>query len=301
MTEQRATMKYGLLGRNISYSLSPAMHNAAFKHFGIHAEYGLFDVEENGLDGFIWDRILKGEVSGFNVTVPHKMRMKALLEGCSLLEVSCDECADIIGAANTVKVDGKKVEIFNTDAPGFCDSLKKDAGFDPAGGKEFFVAGAGGAGRAVSLYLAMMTDNVRINVYDVDSERLSALGLVFDKHSEVLGVDVYRPIHAPGEIPAVLSGCDLVVNATPLGTKDGDPVPVPLGSLKVGMTVYDLVYARRTELMMYAAEKGIKAANGLGMLVGQGARAFAIWTGKDPEEAGKVMREAAHGALSHTI
>jgi len=290
-------MEYGLVGRNISYSLSPAMHNAAFRHFGIHAEYGLFDIEDSGLDKFIWDRILSGEVSGFNVTVPHKIRMKTLLEKCSLLEVSCDECADIIGAVNTVKVDGKKVEIFNTDAPGFCDSLKKDAGFDPARGKEFFVAGAGGAGRAVSLYLAMMTENVRINVYDVDSERLFALASAFDKHPDVLGHDVFRPVHAPGDIPAVLSGCDLVVNATPLGTKEGDPVPVPLGSLKAGVTVYDLVYARKTELMMYAEEKGIKAANGLGMLVGQGARAFAIWTGSDPEEAGKVMKEAAEGAL----
>jgi shikimate dehydrogenase len=297
MTEEKGNRKYGLLGCNISYSLSPAMHNAAFRHFGMESEYGLFDVEDSGLDRFIWDRVLSGDLSGFNVTVPHKIRMKTLLERCSLLEVSCDKCADITGAANTVKVDGKKVAMFNTDAPGFYDSLKRDAGYDPARGKGFFVVGAGRPRPPVALYLAMMTENVRINVYDVDGERLSELGSVFDRHPDALGRNVFRPLHARGEIPSVMSECDLVVNATPLGTKEGDPVPFPFGGLKEGTTVYDLVYARRTELMMYAEAKGLKALNGLGMLVGQAARAFAIWTGKEIEETGEVMADAAKGAL----
>ena len=94
------------------------------------------------------------------------------------------------------------------------------------------------------------------------------------------------------DINKKVSESDLIVNATPLGTHEGDPAPVDLDLLKEGMVVYDLVYARETELLKAAKQKELKCANGLGMLINQGALAFEIWTQKPFEEIRDVMKKA---------
>jgi len=88
-----------------------------------------------------------------------------------------------------------------------------------------------------------------------------------------------------------------LVNATPMGTKEKDPVPVDLNFLKGGTTVYDLVYTRETELVKGAKEKGLDAFNGIGMLLGQAALAFNIWTGKEVQEVRRIMEEAVREEL----
>jgi shikimate dehydrogenase len=282
---------YGLLGRNISYSLSPVMHNSAFEHFGIPAEYKLFDIEEDQLTGFVTDDVLGGKLSGFNVTVPYKIRIRELLENCSLLEVRKHSWVNVIGSVNTVKVEGASVLLDNTDARGFHHSLKSDAGFDLKG-KKVFVAGAGGAGRVLAIYMVTLQEDLPefVRVYDVDKGRLKELVDIYEKClSSGFTVAGLETASSPEEA----KGCDLIVNATPLGTKESDPSPVPLDILEEGMSVYDLVYARETELVKSAREKGLTASGGLGMLVGQAAAAFSIWTGRDIEEARPVMMKAA--------
>ncbi len=96
----------------------------------------------------------------------------------------------------------------------------------------------------------------------------------------------------------MLSKCDLAVNATPLGTKGGDPIPFCPEQIKKGAVIYDLVYCRETELLKRAKENGIKGVNGIGMLTTQAAIAFNIWTSKPLDETKKVMREAAQGLFS---
>ncbi len=278
---------YGLLGKKISYSLSPAMHNAAFKHFKIPAEYKLFDIEEKDLESFFKDTVFAGKVSGINVTVPYKIRVKELLERRK--DSSIDKVAKVLGAINTVKIGSSVIEAFNTDGAGFYESLLEDAGFNPRG-KDIFIIGSGGAGRAISLYLAMLGKNrpKSINVYDVDDAKLEALKKVFeDNFTEEILFEV-----DPDDLPEKFANCDLVVNATPLGINMEDPLPIAENYLREGMVLYDLVYAKETRLVDIARRKGLVAVGGVGMLVNQGALAFNIWTECSLKDTRKVMRLA---------
>lgn len=294
----QSTRLYGILGRNISYSLSPAMHNAAFKHFGIAAEYKIFDIADDKLEAFFTEYILGGKLSGLNVTVPYKVTVKEMTEKCQVRSVSVDSFPKLAGAINTLKIEGSSISAFNTDGEGFYNSLREDLGFDPAG-KDVFVLGAGGAGRVIALFLASLGEDApkNISVYDVDAGQLAALR---DTVGRYRGSGV---IDSHVEVVKDLSGmakCDLIVNATPLGTKEGDKMPVPSESveqLRKKTLVYDLVYARETELVKAAREKGLRASTGEGMLAGQGALSFQKWTGKNLEEIKPVIRKALMEAL----
>ncbi|MDP8298634.1 MAG: shikimate dehydrogenase [Candidatus Tantalella remota] len=273
-SETGVKKKYGLLGNGISYSLSPVIHNAAFAHFGINAEYGIFDVPEDELDEFCRDNVLNGKISGFNITVPHKVKIKEMLDNDDFS--SLEEFAEKLGAVNTVKVEEEGFRGYNTDGRGFYESLTIDAGFDPKD-KTVLILGAGGAARAISFYLADEEKPVGdIFVFDVDGEKAVSL----EK-------DIVRQI-GPGrlsvvedkDIPETIAKADLLVNATPMGTHKGDPLPGPEDMsllLRDGMMVYDLVYCRETELVKLCRKKGIKAEMGLGMLINQAALAFDIW------------------------
>ncbi|MFH1878842.1 MAG: shikimate dehydrogenase [Candidatus Omnitrophota bacterium] len=281
--------KYGLLGRNISYSLSPAMHNACFRHFGIPAEYGIFDVQ--GADNWnkYFTELVSGEnVAGLNVTVPYKIEIHDMLKNMGKAH-RLDDIAAYLGSVNTVKIENGEYTGYNTDGPGFYGSLIDDAGFDPAG-KKVFICGAGGAGRAICMYLSYLEDKGPecIFIYDTDSATASRLEADCAVKSEKIKCKAVKE----DDIPDAMAGCGLAVNATPLGTKPGDPDPLPVDRIKAGMVIYDLVYARETGIIKSARQKGARAVNGIGMLVNQGALAFNIWTGCPVNETKKVMRAA---------
>jgi shikimate dehydrogenase len=285
---------YGILGKNISYSLSPRMHNAAFRHFGIDAEYVLFDVEEKELDVFVRDNILSGRLEGFNITVPYKIKIKEKLQKSSL-KLEIDDWVRIVNAANTVKMNGSVAELWNTDILGFFDSLNMDLGYRTQGaadGKACFIVGAGGAGRAIALFLKGMVIPLEIYVYDIDAAKLKVLEKDFMENFRHLTRSGINILSSQEEIRAAIEKCDLLVNASPLGTRETDPMPVPEDCLRKDLSVYDLVYARRSELVEKARNKGARAVNGQGMLIRQGAIAFNKWTGMDVEETARVMKEA---------
>ncbi len=285
---------YGLLGQKISYSLSPIMHNAAFRHFGIDAEYGVFDIVEEDLEGFTKEYILTGKVSGLNVTVPYKVRMKGLLEKH---HARLYNWVNVTGALNTIKTNAKEISGYNTDVEGFKRALLGDMKFSiypPR--KKYFIFGAGGAGRAICFYLAFM-HAARVYVYDMDREKLLSLEEDFKKNEHV-PKDVLVTVSFAGDITKALESCDLIINATPVGTENGDERSViPLSNLKNGLAVYDLVYARETALVRNAKAKGLVASGGLGMLINQGALAFEIWTQKPFDEVRQVMTEAVKDIL----
>ncbi len=292
--ENKTTKKkrYGLLGRGISYSLSPVMHNAAFAHFGINAEYGIFDVPEDELGQFCRDNVLNGRISGFNITVPHKVKIKEMLDNDDFS--SMEEFAERLGAVNTVKVKEEGLRGYNTDGRGFYESLTIDAGFDPKD-KKVLILGAGGAARAISFYLAGAERAVGgIFVFDVDKEKAVSLGGDIAKQG---GAGILSVIESK-DIPGIMAETDLMVNATPMGTHEGDPLPggenMP-DLLREGMMVYDLVYCRETELVKLCREKGIKAEMGLGMLINQAALAFDIWAEDNfyLGEIKEIMKKAA--------
>lgn len=283
-----AKITYGLIGHPVKHSLSPAMQNAAFAALSIDASYKLFDVAPSDLEEFL-KCIAKDGIAGVNVTIPHKVKAMEFIKSHGIL----NEHAARLGAVNTIKVSGGKLVGFNTDGPGFYRSLVEDLKFEPEG-KSIFVLGAGGAARAIVMYLG--DGPKEMSVYDVDSAATKDLEKNFKKHYnrckfKVVGKD---------ELRESIGLADLLVQATPVGMHDGDPLPVDAGFLHPGLCVYDLVYNRpSTKLVESAAKMRLRAVTGLGMLLHQGAIAFNLWTEKKApiEVMKKALKEAlkSHG------
>jgi shikimate dehydrogenase len=284
-----ATLKYGIIGHPVGHSLSPAMQNAAFRALGIDAEYLLYDVEPERLEAFLKNAKASG-ISGLNVTIPHKIKAKEYLERKGAL----DENAGRLGAVNTIKIDDNGVLCgYNTDGPGFYRSLAEDLRFEPSG-KNVFVLGAGGAARAVVMYLG--NEPKKIFVSDVDKAKAEGLYAHYKKYFDGQRLAIV----GDADFKASLRGCELLVNATPVGMKESDPSPVDTSLLHHGLHIYDLVYNRpSTELVKRANSLKLHAATGLGMLLYQGAIAFEIWTGAPAPV--DVMRKALKTALKKAI
>ena len=275
---------YGLVGHPVKHSLSPAMQNAAFKEIGIDAEYVLHDIRPEDLTSFL-ESLHSSKIAGLNVTIPHKIKTKDYLERYG----SLDENARRLGAVNTIKMSADGLCGFNTDGPGFYRSLVEDLGCEPEG-RAIFILGAGGASHAVALYLGDGPD--RIFVSDIDKEKAGALKQHYAKFYKRDKLEII----APNDYPQVMKKAHLVINATPIGMKDGDPSPVDRGLLRPGQYVYDLVYNRpMTQLVRDAHAAKCHVTTGLGMLLYQGAIAFEIWTKKTAPV--KIMKRALKEAL----
>lgn len=267
---------YGLIGYPVKHSLSPAMHNAAFSHLNINAKYELFEVKPEGLEGFLHS-LGDRNISGLNVTVPHKEKVMPFLNNLS-------EQARLIGAVNTIKVSDNKLDGFNTDGEGFFKHLTQDLKFNPEG-KIIAIIGAGGAAKAVCVYLSKQKPKA-ISIYDINKEKLSALAGHLKSNFKDANIKAVNSIE---ELD--IGNCDLLVNATPIGMKETDPILVNEKFIHPDLLVYDLIYnPSQTKLLKLAEGKGAKISNGLGMLLYQGIAAFEIWTGqKAPVE---IMRRA---------
>ena len=163
MDKQSTTLIYGLIGYPVKHSLSPAIHNAAFKACGINAEYRLFEVKPEELEDFLLKDIpvkdVNGnsfssqEIIGFNVTIPHKVRTREILESNFPFDKNANQqhrdlfYVMLSGAVNTVKRENGKLSYFNTDAEGFLKSLEGDLNFVTKD-KKVLIIGCGGAGRS---------------------------------------------------------------------------------------------------------------------------------------------------------
>jgi len=268
---------YGVIGWPIKHSLSPVMHNAAFKALGIDAEYKLFEVRPQELEDFI---INGKDIAGFNITVPHKEKCMAILN-------SIDPLAGSIGAVNTIVIKSGELIGYNTDSHGFIVALEKDLEFKIKG-KSIFLLGSGGASKAVSFALAA-SGAKKIILTDLFSDKVRLLAENIRKFYPACNVNILEPKKIYGEDD--LGGIDLLVNATPIGLKKDDPLLFDKSVFKKGLAVYDLVYnPEKTKLVETAKNIGLKSSGGLGMLLYQGAKSFELWTGKTaPIE---VMRNA---------
>jgi shikimate dehydrogenase len=267
---------YGVIGYPVKHSLSPRMHNAAFKALKINAEYKLFPLREKELGTFLKGLPKKG-IFGLNVTVPYKEKVIPYLDKISPLARQAQ-------AVNTIKVVKRKLLGFNTDGKGFLRHLRQDLRFNPRG-KSVVVLGAGGGTKAVLLALAGCRP-VSIAIYDIDQRKARKLTAYLKKSFRGLEIRQASSIDTLG-----IENADLLVNATPIGLKKSDPLIVSRQFLRRGMLVYDLIYnPAKTKLLKAALKKGSRVSNGLGMLLYQGAESFSIWTGRNaPLE---VMRRA---------
>jgi shikimate dehydrogenase len=300
---------YGLIGYPTKHSLSPVMHNAAFRACNINAEYRLFEVKPEELEDFLLNPhkeirdiegksvIRAGDIIGFNITIPHKVRAKDILEKeFPLKETSLVQedlyYVKLSGAINTVKRVDNELRYWNTDAFGFLRSLKEDLGFNTQS-KNILIIGCGGAGRVIFASLGWVNMQVKkIYIYEVDDRVVSCASQHFSKISYLNGKWEFISLK---QIPEFIKNCHLLVNATPVGMKEGDGSVIDKKLLHKGLCVYDVVYNRDTQLIKDAKEMGLKATGGLGMLLYQGARAFELWTGKTAPI--KIMRQALEQAI----
>ena len=258
----------GIIGWPVEHSLSPAMHNAAFRALGLNWLYGAFPVHPARVEEAVRGLAAAG-VAGVNVTIPHK---QAVLAACSAVS----EAVAAIGAANTLIPDGEGgFRAENTDAAGFLRALD-EADTPGLDGARVLMVGAGGAARAVAF--ALGTRGARVRVANRTLERAAALG-------ETVPFERAALDRAAAE-------SDLVVNATSLGLKDAAiPGDLPLDGIGPGQTVADIVYKPGgTAWLAAAGDRGARTVDGLAMLLHQGAAAFAAWTGLEPPV--EVMRAA---------
>jgi shikimate dehydrogenase len=221
---------------------------------------------------------------GANVTLPHKEQAAALVD-------TLTQEAASVGAVNTVVVKGDRLLGANTDGQGFLRSLHEEAAFLPRG-RRAVILGAGGAARAVAVSLAEAGAEEMV-IVNRTVERAKSLAEFVNRGTGVsavgLGLDDPR-------MPAVVSNCALLVNATSAGLGTSDPLPIDPALLRPGMLVYDLIYRpRETALLREAKRRGCRVLGGLGMLLYQGVLAFELWTGHKPSE--EVMRQALVAAL----
>lgn len=258
----------GIIGWPVSHSLSPAMHNAAFGALGLDWRYVAFPVDPARVGDALRGLAAAG-VAGLNVTIPHK---RAVLDGCSAVSPA----VEAIGAANTLVPDGAGGwTADNTDAPGFMRALDEAAPL-ALDGRTALLVGAGGAARAVAF--ALRARGARVRVANRTAATAAALG-------DPVGF-------TPAALAEACRDAALVVNCTSLGLH-GDDVPpeLPLDALGPGHVVADVVYRPGGTPWLHAvAARGARTVDGLGMLLHQGAAAFALWTGVEPPVA--VMRAA---------
>jgi shikimate dehydrogenase len=274
------TTPYAVLGHPIGHSLSPVMHNAAFRELGLGAVYLAFDVHPDSLL-----RVLAamGDMGfkGVNLTVPLK---EVAFAGLGDLDAS----AERVGAVNTVEYlpDGT-MRGHNTDGKGFLLALAEAFGADVAG-RNTFILGSGGAGRALAITCAAAGAG-QVSVTDIDADRTDRVA------AEIEGLFPDIPVRTVGPAQtdwiAASRDAELVIQCTPVGMKPTDASLLPPEAFRDGQLAFDLVYMYpETAFMRAACTGGARAANGLGMLLHQGAWAFTIWTGK--EAAVDAMRLA---------
>jgi len=258
----------GIFGNPIEHTLSPAMHNAAFRTLDLDMCYVPFRVlPENLPDAVRAVRSLG--LLGVNITVPHKENVIPLLD-------EVDREALFIGAVNTIVNTDGRLKGFNTDGRGFMSSLSEEG--ISTEGKDVVIIGTGGASRAVSYYLSEKAS--KLYLYDVDRPKAERLINDLKKiRNNVFSLADPKNIGKP----------HIMINATPLGLKSEDPLPLDPDFIAPDSVVCDLIY-KKTRLLQEAEKKKAKTINGSGMLLWQGVLAFELWTGVKPPV--DVMRQA---------
>ncbi len=267
----------GIFGYPIEHSLSPVMHNTAFRILGLDFIYLPFEVKPEDLQ-FAVKAIKALGFKGVNITVPHKEKVIKYLD-------KLDSSAKEVGAVNTIvnqegKPGSNRLVGYNTDGIGFLKSL---AGKINLKNRNVLLLGCGGAGKSIAGALVKSKIG-SLTIIDPNKEKAKETKLLVEKIRKVSGVRCKLTVsHQP---LATGYKADLLINATPLGMHRGDPLPIDVKYLHKNMVVYDIVYNRETELLKEAKKIGARTFTGLEMLIYQGAEAFRIWTGKNaPIEA----------------
>ncbi len=271
----------GLIGHPVEHSFSPPMHNAAFDELGMDYAYVAFDVNPTDLQTAI-EGAKSLNIKGFNVTIPHKIEVMKFLN-------EIDEVAALIGAVNTI--DFKNLKGYNTDGIGAVRAIEEVTSIK---NKNVVVAGAGGASRAISFYLAKYgAESMAILNRNVEK----AQGLAADVSQSGLIGEVKAD--SISEIRNYLKDADILVDTTPIGMHPNiSDEPISLAEdMDEDLVVFDAVYnPNETVLLKEAIKAGANPVYGIKMLLYQGAESFKIWTGRDAPV--DVMEKALKDTLN---
>lgn len=280
-----------VLGHPIAHSISPAMHNAALRELAqtdprfASWRYVKFDVPPEQLPQAL-TRLHEKRFHGLNLTVPHKV----LAFGVA---AAVDPAAQPAGAINTVRWTERGWQGFNTDGYGLASGIRTDLGLSLAGAHVILV-GAGGAARGAAVE-CLHQKVASLWLVNRTSENLRTLFDALAPLARGIPFHGFTPAHPPRDLPADA----IVINATSAGLRETDPAPIDLSTLPRPAAVYDMIYnPPMTRLLRQAAFLGIPHANGLSMLVHQGAKALEIWTGVPAEPLAPAMGRAAAAALA---
>lgn len=254
-----------VIGWPVEHSRSPLIHNYWLERYRIAGAYRREAVPPEGFAAFVHDLGARGYV-GANVTVPHK--------AAALAASQPDARASAVGAANTLWRDGAALRSTNTDIEGFLDNLDSSAPHWDRNLQQAVVLGAGGAARAV-VYALLLRGAGRVAVANRSPDRAAGLRQRFGERVWPVPWD---------ERERLLAGADVLVNATTLGMARQAALVLDVGRLPGRAVVADLVYVPlATPLLRAAAGRGLRTADGLGMLLHQAVRGFALWFGTKPD------------------
>ncbi len=274
----------GVIGFPIEHTASPLMHNAAFQHLGLNYIYLPFLVKPGELKKAV-EGLKALNVKGFNVTIPYKNEVANYVD-----ELKGE--ASFIHSVNTVVREGDRFIGYSTDGEGFMKSLEEEG--IKIKGKSVLIIGAGGASTAISFSLLKegISSLYIINRGKERGEKLRNLLLKIYPNSPIHFFPLERKV-----FPSLLPEVDILINSTPIGMREGDPLLFNPDFLPSHTVICDIVYKPLyTPLIEEAKKRGNKVVTGLGMLLHQGAIAFRLWTGVEPPL--EVMKEALYKALS---
>ena len=270
---------YCIIGDPVSHSLSPAMHNAAFKSLSMDDVYIAYKVSSHELESSV-ESLRSVKISGFNVTIPHKTAVLQYLDEVDLISRKS-------GAVNTVASINGKFKGFNTDIQGFIQPLlNRNMDFK---GLSVLLFGAGGSARAVVTSLSNVNGISKLVVANRTYGKSLELSKLADLQGLTSSVSMFE------EAKRMAKHFDLIVNATSVGLQSNESL-LDSEDIDENSTVYDLVYRPvMTKLLENARGKGARVIYGYEMLLEQGAQAFEIWTGlKAPLPA---MKKALFGVF----
>lgn len=267
-----------VLGYPVSHSASPQMHQAALDALGIDITYIRLEIEPGSV-GESFELMRGLGFLGCNVTIPHKLEA---MESCDELSAS----VKLLGVANTIHFKDGRILGDNSDGPGLIQALEDDFKLKVKGSKVLVLGAGGGAGKAIATQLNQEgCDQLYLSNRTVSKVEALAESLV------KTDTDVHTLGNSFSELEEVAEDVEIIINATSMGMKADDALPFPVDVLTAGHKVYDAIYnPAQTKLLRSAEVKGARVANGLSMLIHQGAVSFEIWTGQHPDIA--LMREA---------
>ena len=251
---------YAVIGDPIDHSLSPNIHNAAFRSLNLDCTYIAYKIPKDELASGI-EALKAIKIKGFNVTIPHKIEMMKLLD-------EMDTTCNVIGAVNTVSNEDGKLKGYNTDMVGFLDPIKKKN--LPIKDSHVLVLGAGGAARAI---ITGMIKEKAGKITIANRTLKNANGLV--EFAKKIGGNVNAI--SLQEANNLVSEYKFIINSTSLGMKN-EPSPISTESIRKNSIVYDIIYKPvNTDLIKKSKENGATIIYGYEMLLSQAACAFEIW------------------------